>query len=141
VLLTEVTYLKDAGETQFAIVDAAMNDLIRPALYNARHPARPVHAPRDKTERLCRVVGPVCESSDDFGCFENLGDLRAGDILAFDHAGAYAASMSSTYNSRALLPEVIVDGDRFRVIRRRFETTEALALETPGPWSKGTTAI
>lgn len=135
VLVAAVLYLKPGEDADFAIVDAAMNDLMRPALYDARHAVATVHAPRPAGDaRPVRLVGPICESSDDFGAYQDLGALRAGDLLAFRDAGAYGAAMSSTYNSRDLIPEVLVDGERFRVIRRRQRIEDVLALEQAGPW-------
>jgi diaminopimelate decarboxylase len=135
VLVTRVLYLKPGEAADFVILDAAMNDLMRPALYDAHHAVNPVHAPRAATaRRTCRLVGPICESSDDFGTYHDLGPLLAGDILAFRDAGAYGATMSSTYNARDLIPEVLVDRDQFRVIRRRVDIHDALRLEQPGPW-------
>lgn len=135
VLVSGVLYLKPGDGAEFAILDAAMNDLMRPALYDAHHPVTTVHPPRiAPAQPPVRLVGPVCESSDDFGTYADLGALRPGDLLAFRDAGAYGAAMSSTYNSRDLIPEVLVDGDRFRIIRRREGIGEALKLETPGTW-------
>lgn len=135
VLVAGVHYLKRGDGADFAILDAAMNDLMRPALYDAHHPVTTVHEPRPAPAMpLVRLVGPVCESSDDFGTYPDLGALRAGDLLAFRDAGAYGAAMSSTYNSRDLIPEVLVEGDRFRIIRRRVQIRTALRLETPGAW-------
>lgn len=132
VLVTKVLYMKPGEGADFAIVDAAMNDLIRPALYDAHHPVSTVHTPRAPSDRRpVRLVGPICESSDDFGLYSDLGDLRAGDLLAFRDAGAYGAAMSSTYNSRDLVPEVMVDGEEFRVIRRKVGIDEMLRLEQP----------
>lgn len=134
-MVTRVLYLKPGEEADFVILDAGMNDLMRPALYDARHAVAPVHALRPAGRaRDCRLVGPICESSDDFGTYQDLGVLRAGDLLAFRDAGAYGAAMSCTYNSRDLIPEVLVDGDRFRVIRRRQTIQDALRLEEEGPW-------
>ena len=134
VLVTEVLYLKQAGATEIAVVDAAMNDLMRPALYDAHHPVLPVQPAQGDLAATCRIVGPVCESSDDFGSHAGLGTLRAGDLLVFDQAGAYGAVMSSSYNSRPLVPEVMVQGDRFRIIRQRPAIADLLALEVPGDW-------
>ncbi|MDD8022260.1 MAG: diaminopimelate decarboxylase [Paracoccaceae bacterium] len=134
ILVSEVIYLKDASGAHFAVVDAAMNDLMRPALYDARHPVLPVHAPRGGAAPVWRIVGPICESSDDFGAYPDLGPLHAGDLLAFDNAGAYGATMSSTYNSRPLVPEVMVDAGRFRVVRKRAGTDVFLDLESPAEW-------
>lgn len=135
VLVTQVLYLKPGGAGDFAVVDAAMNDLLRPALYEAHHPVLTLHPPRGADEaQPCRLVGPICESSDDFGGHAGLGRLLPGDLLAFTQAGAYGATMSSTYNSRDLIPEVLVEGARFRVIRARAGIEAALRLETPGAW-------
>lgn len=137
VLVTEVLYLKQGHSADFAIVDAAMNDLMRPALYDAQHPVLTLHDPRGAgDDRPCRLVGPICESSDDFGKYQDLGTLQAGDRLAFRDAGAYGAAMSSTYNSRDLIPEVMIDGGQFRVIRRRTDIRDALLLEQAGPWQR-----
>ncbi|MCG8273332.1 diaminopimelate decarboxylase [Aquamicrobium sp. NLF2-7] len=134
VLVTEVLYLKEAGETPTVIVDAAMNDLMRPALYGSLHAALPVRQNEVCGDRPVRIAGPVCESSDIFGTYAGLPALSAGDLLAFTCTGAYGASMASTYNARALVPEVLVEGNRFRVIRRRQETAELLVLEEPTQW-------
>lgn len=134
VLVTEVTYLKESSGADFAVIDAAMNDLMRPALYDAHHAAVPIHAPRPGSGPAWRLVGPVCESSDDFGSYPNLGPLEPGDLLVFGSAGAYGATMSSTYNSRPLVPEVMVDDGRFRLIRKRAEMDLFLELEKPSDW-------
>lgn len=142
VLVSNVLYIKPGDTADFAIVDAAMNDLMRPALYDALHPVTTLHNPRRTdtgridTGRPVRLVGPICESSDDFGTYHDLGTLVPGDLLAFLQAGAYGAAMSSTYNSRNLIPEVLVDGGRFRVIRRRTEIRDALRLEEGQSWQK-----
>jgi diaminopimelate decarboxylase len=136
VLVTEVLYVKEAPSTNIAVVDAAMNDLMRPALYDAHHRAFPlVQHSRADASASYRLVGPVCESSDVFGTYDDLGQLAAGDLLLFDDAGAYGASMSSTYNSRDLVPEVMVAGDKFTIIRRRLKTSEILSLECVKPRS------
>lgn len=128
-LVTKVLYVKNSGGTRFVVVDAAMNDLLRPALYGAYHPIalarRSVAAPAP-----CTIVGPVCESSDKFGQDRDLpGDVARGDILEIGFAGAYGAAMSSQYNARARLAEVLVDGDNFSMIRRAF-TAEDLDAAT-----------
>ncbi len=122
-LLTRVEYLKHGTHRDFAIVDAAMNDLMRPALYDAWHDILPVHA-RTGTPRSYTVVGPVCESGDFLGHDRALA-LEQGDLLAVCSAGAYGMSMSSNYNSRPRAAEVMVDGDRAHLIRAR-ERIEAL---------------
>ncbi len=124
ILLTEVLYLKHSEHKNFAIVDAAMNDLMRPALYQAWQDIVPV-APRDRGQaKHYDVVGPVCETGDFLGKNREL-DLAQGDLLAVRSAGAYGFSMSSNYNSRSRAAEIMVDGDRAIVVRRR-ETIEQL---------------
>lgn len=125
VLLTRVQYLKHAETKNFAIVDAAMNDLMRPALYDAWQDIAPV-LKRTGAAQLYDVVGPVCESGDFLGQDRTL-KVQAGDLLAVCSAGAYGSSMSSNYNTRPRAPEVMVDGERFHVVRRR-ETIEELLL-------------
>lgn len=117
VLLSRVIRVKRTAAADFVIVDAAMNDLLRPSLYDAWHDIRAVR-PRGGT-MVANVVGPVCESGDTFATGREIETVAAGDLVAFMTAGAYAASMASTYNSRALTPEVMVSGDRFAVVRER----------------------
>jgi diaminopimelate decarboxylase len=117
-LLTRVLYRKDTPASTFAIIDAGMNDLIRPALYGAHHEIQPV-VPRAGRRVEIDVVGPVCESSDVMARARRLPPPRRGDLYAVMSAGAYGMSMASNYNSRARPAEVLVDGARFRVIRRR----------------------
>jgi diaminopimelate decarboxylase len=127
ILLTEVQYLKQAEDRRFAIVDAAMNDLIRPALYSAWQEIIPV-MPRPQTGTFYDVVGPVCETGDFLGKRRELA-IEQGDLLAVRSAGAYGFTMSSNYNSRPRAAEIMVDGARAHLIRRR-ETVEGLyALE------------
>lgn len=126
VLLTRVEYLKTGGTRDFAIVDAAMNDLLRPALYDAWHPVDPVR-PRDSEARTWQIVGPVCESAD-FLAHDRTLALAEGDLLAIGAAGAYAMAMSSNYNARPRACEVVVDGDEAHLVRRR-ESVEALFAE------------
>jgi diaminopimelate decarboxylase len=125
VLLTRVHYLKHSEAKNFAIVDAAMNDLMRPALYDAWQDIVPVHT-GGGAPRVYDVVGPVCESGDFLGRDRSLA-ITAGDLLAVRSAGAYGSSMSSNYNTRPRAAEVMVDGARFHVVRRR-ETVEELLL-------------
>jgi diaminopimelate decarboxylase len=128
VLLTRVLYVKPGGARNFAIVDAAMNDLLRPALYNAWHPVDAVR-PRDGTARLWQIVGPVCESGDFLAHDRELA-LVAGDLLAVRAAGAYGFAMSSNYNSRCRASEVIVDGDRVHLARPRERVADLFANES-----------
>jgi diaminopimelate decarboxylase len=126
VLLASVVIEKRTGTRRFVILDAAMNDLVRPAMYEAWHGILPV-APRAFAAATspCDVVGPVCETGDTFARNRGLPDLEPGSLVAFLDAGAYGAAMSSTYNARPLAAEVLVDGARFAVVRER-QTQEAL---------------
>jgi len=135
VLLTRVLLLKLGEERNFAVVDAAMNDLLRPALYDAWHDITPVAVDQPRHLRTYDVVGPVCESGDFLGRDRALG-IEAGDLLAVVSAGAYGAVMSSNYNTRPRIPEVMVDGKHFHVVRRRETVAELMALETTLPSSK-----
>jgi diaminopimelate decarboxylase len=128
VLLTRVSYLKPGPLRNFAIVDAAMNDLLRPALYDAWHHVRPV-VPRTLAEQSWQVVGPVCESAD-FLARDRMLALVEGDLLAILSAGAYAMAMSSNYNSRARAAEVIVDGEKVHLVRPRETIEELFAHES-----------
>lgn len=130
-LLTRVEYLKHGAHKDFAIVDAAMNDLMRPSLYDAWHDILPVHA-REGTPRNYAVVGPVCESGDFLG-HDRLLTLAQGDLLAVASTGAYGMSMSSNYNTRPRAAEVMVDGDRARLIRARERIESLYALESTLP--------
>lgn len=120
ILVTRVIYPKPSAAKTFLIVDAAMNDLIRPTLYEAEHDIWPVQQPTEAAEAIVQdVVGPVCESGDYLALDRRLPRMDAGDLLAIMTAGAYGAVMSSTYNTRPLVPEVMVRGDQFAVIRPR----------------------
>jgi diaminopimelate decarboxylase len=131
VLLTRVRYLKQAAQKKFVIVDAGMNDLIRPALYQSYHEIVPVREPGDKARESVDVVGPVCESGDFFSQGRELPPVGEGDLLALMSAGAYGFGMASNYNSRPLPAEVLVQGDRFSLIRRR-QTIEDLVRDECG---------
>jgi diaminopimelate decarboxylase len=128
-LLTRVVDVKEyPGGPRFAILDAGMTELLRPALYNAFHRIVAV-VPRAGDPRPYEVVGPLCESSDIFGRDRLLPPLEPGDLLAVLDTGAYGAAMASTYNRRPLPPEVLVNGDDWRVIRRRQTIDDLVALE------------
>ena len=127
VLLTRVEYLKPGEVKNFAIVDAAMNDLARPALYDAWHDIVAA-CPRDSEPRAWEVVGPICESGDFLG-HQRLLDIRPGDLLAVMSAGAYGMAMSSNYNTRPRAAEVMVDGEQAHLVRRRETVEELYALE------------
>lgn len=126
-LLTRVEYLKQNGKKNFAIVDAGMNDLIRPALYDAWHDILPVFITQTEKKHY-EIAGPVCESADFFGKNRELA-VHAGDLLAIDSTGAYGISMSSNYNSRPRAAEVLVDKQQFNLIRRRETIEDLLAVE------------
>ncbi|HAF03613.1 MAG TPA: diaminopimelate decarboxylase, partial [Spartobacteria bacterium] len=120
VLLTRVRYLKQTGQKKFAIVDAGMNDLIRPALYHSYHEIVPLRESQRGGERdKIDIVGPVCETGDFFARDREMPELREGDLLAIMSAGAYGFVMASNYNSRPLPAEALVRGDKFALIRKR----------------------
>ncbi|MBF0326618.1 diaminopimelate decarboxylase [Magnetospirillum moscoviense] len=135
IMVSRVVYMKEGATRTFAIVDAAMNDLMRPALYDAHHAILPVVQPDPKAGIIAvDVVGPVCETGDTFARQRPLPPLAEGDLLVFRTAGAYGAAMSSTYNSRPLIPEVLVKGDQFAIVRARPSYEEMLALESLPDW-------
>ncbi|PZO66953.1 MAG: diaminopimelate decarboxylase [Paracoccus denitrificans] len=135
VLLSRVVYLKEGEGRNFLILDAAMNDLIRPAMYDAHHDIIPVREPRPGADVApVDVVGPVCETGDTFARGTDLPALSAGDLVAFRSAGAYGAVMASEYNSRPLVPEVLVQGDRWAVIRPRPSIEEMLGRDRLPEW-------
>jgi diaminopimelate decarboxylase len=134
-LVSEVIYVKRGEERDFLILDAAMNDLVRPSMYGAHHDIVPVVEPEPGTEsQPYDVVGPVCETGDTFAKGRALVPLAPGDLVAFRSAGAYGAVMASEYNSRPLIPEVLVHGDHFAVIRARPTFDEMLARDTIPEW-------
>ena len=135
ILVTEVIYVKDGGEKSFVVVDAAMNDLIRPTLYEAHHEIRPVvvtaaNAPRIKAD----VVGPVCETGDYLALDREMSMPKSGDLLAVSSGGAYGAVQAGTYNSRLLVPEVLVKGDAFHVVRPRQTYQDLIDLDSVPAW-------
>ena len=133
VLLTRVRYIKKTGAKKFAIVDAGMNDLIRPALYQSYHEIVPVAEPsKTKSTDKIDIVGPVCESGDFFALDREMPELHEGDLLAIMSAGAYGFVMASNYNSRPLPAEALVRGDQFALIRKR-QTWEDLVRDEIGP--------
>ncbi len=134
-LVTQVIYVKQGEDRQFLILDAAMNDLIRPAMYEAHHDIVPVIEAAPGTEAVpYDIVGPVCESGDTFAKGRHMAPLAAGDLVAFRSAGAYGAVMSSEYNSRPLIPEVLVKGDQYAVIRPRPTFDEMINRDTIPDW-------
>jgi diaminopimelate decarboxylase len=134
-LIASVVYVKDGATRRFVILDAAMNDLIRPALYEAWHDIVPVRLPSaGAVLSPADVVGPVCETGDTFGTERDVPPLAEGDLVALTDAGAYGAVMSSAYNSRLLVPEVMVSEGRFAVIRARPSYEAMLALDAIPDW-------
>jgi len=135
-LIASVLYVKKGELKRFIIVDAAMNDLVRPTLYEAHHEMLPVHAPEPGAAQLTRsdVVGPVCESGDYLALDRDMPEVAAGDLIAVMSAGAYGAVQAGTYNSRLLVPEVLVKGAHYAIIRPRRTFEELIALDTLPPW-------
>ncbi|HVM22565.1 MAG TPA: diaminopimelate decarboxylase [Sphingomicrobium sp.] len=135
VLLSRVIRVKPGATDPFVVLDAAMNDLMRPALYDAWHR---IEAVRPAGERcVANVVGPVCETGDTFATGREMDCVDAGDLVVFRTAGAYAAAMSSTYNTRPLTPEVLVNGDRFSVVRPRIHVEQLIAMDRIPDWLGG----
>jgi diaminopimelate decarboxylase len=135
ILLTRVLYLKRGETKSFVIVDAGMNDLIRPTLYNAHHDIRPVREPRPEAARVTAdVAGPVCESGDFLALDRDMVLPQPGDLLAVMTAGAYGAVQAGTYNSRPLVPEVLVREGEWALVRPRLEVSELIALDRLPPW-------
>lgn len=133
VLVARVLYVKQGAAKRFVILDAGMNDLVRPAMYGARHSILPVREKSGK-DGVADVVGPVCETSDLFGKDYNLPGIAVGDLVAILQAGAYGASMSSSYNGRALVPEVLVAGAQSAIVRRRIAVAEQIGWEGLPQW-------
>lgn len=135
ILVSEVIYVKSGEGRDFLILDGAMNDLIRPAMYEAYHDIIPVVEPEAGAEQApFDIVGPVCESGDTFARQRMMPPLASGDLVAFRSAGAYGAVMASEYNSRPLVPEVLVHGDQFAVIRARPTFDEMINRDTIPEW-------
>ncbi len=135
ILVSEVIYVKEGEDREFLIVDGAMNDLIRPAMYGAHHEIVPIIEPKaGAAYQPYDVVGPVCESGDTFAKGRPLPRMHAGDLIAFRSAGAYGAVMASEYNSRPLVPEVMVHGDQFAVIRARPSLEDIINRDIIPEW-------
>ncbi len=134
-LVSRVIYVKSGEERDFLILDSAMNDLVRPSMYGAYHDIVPVIEPAPGTEtQPYDIVGPVCETGDTFAKQRPLPPMSAGDLVAFRSAGAYGAVMASEYNARPLVPEVLVNGDQFAVIRARPTYDEMINRDTIPEW-------
>ncbi|MBZ9996754.1 diaminopimelate decarboxylase [Mesorhizobium sp. BH1-1-4] len=135
ILVSEVIFVKEGDAKNFLVVDAAMNDLIRPTLYDAFHEIRPVvQPPADTPRMMVDVVGQVCETGDYLGLDRDLPRLKAGDLVAVSTAGAYGAVQAGTYNTRLLVPEVLVDGDRFHIVRPRLTYDDLIGLDSMPDW-------
>jgi diaminopimelate decarboxylase len=135
ILVTRVIYLKRGEAKTFVIVDAGMNDLIRPTLYEAHHDIRPVREPRPRAERIVAdLVGPVCESGDFLAIGRDMPAPQSGDLIAVMTAGAYGAVQAGTYNTRALVPEVLVREGEWALVRPRLEIADLIALDRLPPW-------
>jgi diaminopimelate decarboxylase len=132
ILMTKVIWVKPGVINPYVIVDAAMNDLARPALYDAWHDFVAVRPTGEKM--IANIAGPVCESTDTFAMRREIDVVQSGDLGVFRTAGAYGATMASTYNSRALVPEVMVDGDKFAVVAGRIEPETIIAAEPIPDW-------
>jgi diaminopimelate decarboxylase len=135
ILVTQVIYVKRSDVKTFVIIDAAMNDLIRPTLYEAHHDIFPVRQASSGTASIVAdVVGPVCESGDYLALDRSMPEPNAGDLLAIMTAGAYGAVQAGTYNTRPLVPEVLVKGDQYAVVRPRMDADALIALDKSAPW-------
>src|SRR5712692_7732494 len=134
ILATRVLYVKRGETKSFVVVDAGMNDLVRPTLYEAHHEVRPVAERNSGARILADVVGPLCESGDFLARHRELAEPHAGDLLALMSAGAYGAVQSGTYNTRPLVPEVLVRGEEWALVRPRLEVDRLIALDRLPPW-------
>ena len=135
VLVTRVLYLKRGEAKTFAIIDAAMNDLVRPTLYDAHHDIKPVTEPKPGARRIVAdVVGPVCESGDFLALDRDMVEPKPGDLLAIMSSGAYGAVQAGTYNTRALVPEVLVRGAQWALVRPRLDVDALIGLDRLPPW-------
>lgn len=135
ILVSRVIYVKHGEARNFVIIDAAMNDLIRPTLYEAHHEILPVREISSQGENIVAdVVGPVCETGDYLALGRRLPALKAGDLVAVMSSGAYGAVQAGTYNTRGLVPEVLVKGDQYAVVRPRIDPAELIAMDRIAPW-------
>ena len=135
ILVSSVIYRKRGTDRTFLVLDAAMNDLLRPSMYDAHHEIEPVAEKNGQTEsELVDVVGPICETSDTFALQRRIPRLSQGELVAFRSAGAYGAVMASEYNTRSLVPEVLVDGDKFAVVRPRPDLDTIIERDCIPPW-------
>ena len=135
VLVTQVIRVKPGASAPFVVVDAAMNDLVRPAMYDAWHDFAAVEPSGERF--TAHIVGPICESSDTFAMNRTIDRIVAGDLAVFRTAGAYGATMANTYTSRPLVPETMVDGARWAVVADRIQPATILAAERVPEWLQG----
>jgi diaminopimelate decarboxylase len=134
-LVTRVIYVKHGDAKNFVVIDAAMNDLIRPTLYEAHHDILAVReVAKNARTIVADVVGPVCETGDYLALGRTISEPKSGDLLAIMTAGAYGAVQSGTYNTRPLVPEVLVKDDQYAVVRPRIEVDALIAMDKPAPW-------
>jgi len=133
ILVSKVIYVKEGENRKFLIIDAAMNDLVRPSMYDAYHEIMPVKQ-AEVPETTYDIVGPVCETGDTFAVMRDMPEMKSGDLLVIRTTGAYGAVMSSTYNSRPLIPEVLVKGDQYAVIRPRPDYDDIIGLDQLPDW-------
>jgi diaminopimelate decarboxylase len=134
ILVTQVIYVKRGEAKTFVVVDAGMNDLIRPTLYDGHHEIQPVRQEPDVHMMMADVVGPVCETGDYLALDRSIPELEPGDLLAIMSAGAYGAVQAGTYNSRLLVPEVMVRGLDYALVRPRRTYAELIAQDSLPPW-------
>jgi diaminopimelate decarboxylase len=135
ILVARIIHVKRGDGKTFVIIDAAMNDLIRPTLYEAHHDILPVRqAAADAATITADVVGPVCESGDYLALDRTLPAMKDGELIAIMTAGAYGAVQAGTYNTRALIPEVLVKDDQYAVVRPRIDADALIEMDRPAPW-------
>jgi diaminopimelate decarboxylase len=130
ILVSKILYLKKTTNRNFLLIDAAMNDLMRPGLYDSYHKVVPILQKKGDPDAIFDIAGPVCESTDILAKNRHLANPKSEDLIAFLSAGAYGASMSNEYNSRPLIPEVLIDNNKFEIIRKRPEYADMIRLET-----------
>ena len=136
--MSKVLYVKEGDAKTFLILDAGMNDLIRPAMYEAHHEIVPVAEPATGAERVTYdVVGPVCETSDLFAAARAMPELKSGDLVAILSAGAYGATMSSAYNARPPAPEVLVSGAEWAIVKPRLRYDDLIGQDRIPDWLTG----
>jgi diaminopimelate decarboxylase len=131
-MLTRVIRVKEGRSYPFVVVDAGMNDLLRPSLYDAWHNIRAVAPTGERF--VANIVGPICETGDTFARSREMDEVKAGDLLAFMTAGAYGATMANTYNSRGLVPEAIVSGEEWAIVRDRQPIEALIEADKLPPW-------